>query len=226
MPLITFVASYPSADSTADPRSVTVAVGAGEFLAAFFRMNAAKSALVAGPSGFTEDKFLDAGSVYAAMWSKANCTGSETSVAFDLSSNPQSALTVMRFAGVALTTPADQSNSASATNTDLAPGSITPTEDNELVLTMVATDLNNGTGETIDGGFTYLDLTSSNRLSTAYLIQTTLAASNPTHHWTTSRAAKALQVSYRANLVKFALGVNLGLSVPATAATLAVGAEV
>jgi hypothetical protein len=76
----------------------------------------------------------------------------------------------------------------------LAPGSLTPSQDNSVVVTMVGSANQDGqVGHTINGGFTLVDdvigvsASGFTGLGTAYLIQTTAAAANPT--WTQTGGA-------------------------------------
>lgn len=90
----------------------------------------------------------------------------------------------------AVTSPFDQQNGAQNSNTGsttLQPGSITPTEDNELVI--VATNFNENGSVSIDGGFTEateLAPAGATNFGTmlAYLPQTTATAVNPTLTYT------------------------------------------
>lgn len=97
-------------------------------------------------------------------------------------------------AGVAK--PTDQTSGAGANAGSLAAGSITPSDDDALVIAAAA-NANVGGGFSIDGGFTIAEQTSCAGgqhygLGTAYLIQTAPAAANPS--WTFSGAANASAV--------------------------------
>lgn len=88
------------------------------------------------------------------------------------------------WSGANTTAPKDQHNgAASASGTTLQTGSITPTEDNELIITGIG---DNDTGDkTISAGYTRQDVQTNNSFSTgawAYATQTTATATNPT--WT------------------------------------------
>lgn len=89
----------------------------------------------------------------------------------------------------AVTSPFDAENGASsASASTLQPGSITPSENNELVITVVGSTVE-GTTYSINGGFTITNqVDGADSLAyggaMAYLIQTTAAAANPT--WTLS----------------------------------------
>lgn len=94
---------------------------------------------------------------------------------------------VMAWSG-SVTSPSDQQNGASSTGSAaLATGSVTPSEDNEILI--AATNVADGGLKTIDLGFTIQDQIDYNNgnafgIEIAYLIQTSLAAKNPT--WTGS----------------------------------------
>jgi len=90
------------------------------------------------------------------------------------------------FSGGKLTNVFDQQNGAGATATTVATGSVTPTENNEVVVTALALS-GAALPTSIDGGFTKTDsqeFGGGNNYggSIAYLIQTTATAANPT--WT------------------------------------------
>lgn len=83
--------------------------------------------------------------------------------------------------------------------TSVAAGSVTPSENDELVLAVLCVRDLGSTGDTvsINGGFTISDQIpglGANRLSVgmAYLVQTTAAAANPTWSWTNSDSASAV----------------------------------
>lgn len=90
------------------------------------------------------------------------------------------------WSGVHVSTPFDQSNSGTATGgTTVQPGSVTPSEDNELLITAV-TGIS-WTTEAIDSSFTVLDTVPFSGgvtfgVAWAHQIQTTATARNPT--WT------------------------------------------
>jgi hypothetical protein len=103
---------------------------------------------------------------------------------------------VHAFAGTDTTANVDQFNSASAAALAggvIQPGSVTPTANNELVLTAAACGASKAqNNDAITGGFIQTDAlpfvsSHATDLSTAYLIQTTAAATNPT--WTLSAVA-------------------------------------
>lgn len=83
------------------------------------------------------------------------------------------------------TSPTDQTNAAGTTGTSIASGSVTPSVDDEIVISCLADD--NGGAITDPSGFTHLDTqahigSTSYGCSMAYKIQTTAGAENPS--WT------------------------------------------
>lgn len=106
---------------------------------------------------------------------------------FTLSGNSTYAcLFAAAFSG-AHATPYDQENgNTSGSGATLQPGSITPTEDNELIITVAAGNVTPADPTSINGGYTITGhfANSVNNVAggMAYVIQTTAAATNPT--WT------------------------------------------
>ncbi len=105
---------------------------------------------------------------------------------------------VQSWSGTSTSTPCDQTtgaNTGAGTATTLATGNITPSENNELVIT--ATGVKDTRAMSVDGGFTEQDevTMSANHYggSMGYLIQTTATAANPT--WATNGAASGLAVT-------------------------------
>ena len=105
------------------------------------------------------------------------------------------------FSGVAAS-PFDQENgSNTAGATSLQPGSITPSEDNCLVVTGLMAGSTNSS-HSVNDGFTITDsINGVNGVNyggaMAYLIQTTAAAANPTHSWTSSVVAALSIASFK-----------------------------
>lgn len=118
------------------------------------------------------------------------------------SSSGQPAVAVAAFSGAHLTTPVDQENGAVDIDAGLTtqPGSITPTEDDELVVTGLGFTANSAT-LSINGGFTITDQVDQNAnhrgCGLAYLIQTSAAAANPTWTYSANEYAVATIVSYK-----------------------------
>lgn len=114
------------------------------------------------------------------------------------SAYPVGALLV--FSGAKLTSPLDQQSSSSVNSTSLAAGSITPSEDNCLVVALLAHE-GPISGLSIDAGFTILHssawLSPGEGYAVAYKIQTTAAAVNPTWSWTGTAQAGAVIASFK-----------------------------
>jgi hypothetical protein len=94
-------------------------------------------------------------------------------------------LCVAAFSGVKITSPWDKENGAFASASTVQPGSITPSEDNELVVSAVEYDASRTMS--INSSFSITDQINYGAgahfgTALAYLIQTSLAAVNPT--WT------------------------------------------
>lgn len=112
-------------------------------------------------------------------------------------------LTVLVLSGTA-SSPFDQQSTGSATSTTVQPGSVTPTEDNEIVIVIYS---NNQTGGmTVNGGFTESnDVEASGGAHVggmmAYLIQTTAAAANPTGTVGSSEALAASSATFKSGLL-------------------------
>lgn len=110
----------------------------------------------------------------------------------------------------------DQENGATAgSGTSLATGSITPTENNEVVVTMVGPTTANTL--TINSGYTATDVVNylpGTHLAggMAYLVQTSAGATNPTWSWTSSSDVAARIASFKATPVAggFALPIIVG----------------
>jgi hypothetical protein len=100
------------------------------------------------------------------------------------------------------TSPFDVENGATTNSgTSLATGSITPSENDELVIAGISNDTA-ASARTIGSGFTITDdityVAGQHKPSTqAYLIQTTAAAVNPTWSWTTSDRGAACIASFK-----------------------------
>lgn len=103
--------------------------------------------------------------------------------------------------------PLDQQNGASsASASSLAPGSITPTQDGELIFAVLMNENNSGGARSINGGFTLGDGTAYNAgasegVHIAYLEQTSAVAANPTWSITNAAALAVKIVSFKAAVV-------------------------
>lgn len=102
---------------------------------------------------------------------------------------------------VASSSALDQQNGVgSSAVTSLSPGSVTPSEDNEIIITGV--NFWTGTSPSVNSGFT---ITNTQAYSVgvsfgggaAYKIQTTAAAVNPTWSWSTGSSSAALQATFK-----------------------------
>lgn len=117
------------------------------------------------------------------------------------------------FSGVVQTSPADQQSGSNGFVSTLKPGSITPTEDNELVWSHFGINAT-GVPTSIDDSFTQItegDFVSGESYggSWAYKIQTSAAASDPTWTRTNTNGTAATQISFKA-----AAGVSTSLKDP------------
>lgn len=125
------------------------------------------------------------GSYAIRMWYCVNPTvGSGHTFTVDCGGNSiYPSIFVMAFSGVAAS-PLDQINTNSNSGTTVTSGSITPTEDNELCVTMAGLDTS--TSHSVDSGFTAYTQNWTGGVvvagGMAYKIQTTAAAVNP--QWT------------------------------------------
>ena len=96
----------------------------------------------------------------------------------------------------------DQQNGGGiGSGTSFTPGSVTPLHPNELVVSGTAFSLAI-TGLSITGGFTILDQVAQSAgncegLVTAYLVQTTATAANPTLNWTNSAGTGGANATFQ-----------------------------
>lgn len=109
-------------------------------------------------------------------------------------------ISVSAFSGAAASPYDQETGAATAGNvTSFQPGSITPSENNCVLVTGVSTA---GTSHTINSSFnaTSTDNSAANHLGggIAYKIQTTAGAENPTWSWTTSTSKAAAMASFKA----------------------------
>lgn len=118
-------------------------------------------------------------------------------------SNIFSAFVFAAFSGAAIASVFDQQNGATALDTSLAPGSITPTEDNELVVTGFSVNFG-GDNPTVGSGFS--TPVGENAVAgvcdsfwMAYLVQTSASSVNPTwSHTDVNRHLAAVSASFKA----------------------------
>lgn len=108
---------------------------------------------------------------------------------------------VIGLVGGKQTSPFDQQAGSAASGTSLTPGSVTPTESDEIVLSAI--NVNPASTASADGGFSVIGYVSlvggvSLGLAVAYLIQTSAAAANPTWSWTGSQTSIAANATFKA----------------------------
>lgn len=129
------------------------------------------------------------------------CAAPNTSAThtFTLGSTNAGVICVAAFSGIQTVTPFDQQNGGSnTTGSTLATGSVTPTQNGELLVTMFGFNVA-GTPVSINSGFTITDTTNfasgvNYGGSLAYFIQTTAGAINPT--WTrTGSSSQAARIA-------------------------------
>ena len=138
------------------------------------------------------------------IWYAKNATVG-TGHTFTVNSSTQyGSISASAFSGGHLTTPFDtgiESGASTAGATSLAPGSVTPSENNCLLLTALGNQDSNGSTATTPSGYTGLNtvdrIAFGLGISTAYLIQTTAGASNPSWSWTTSQRDSAVIASFK-----------------------------
>ena len=128
-----------------------------------------------------------AGDVFARFWYCIAPTVGSGHTFSTSQSGTYPSIFVLAIAGAAVAGFDQQNGAASASATTLQPGSVTPSEDNELVVTLVTNnDLLNTLS--VNGGFTVAQQAVTVAFQAeggglAYLIQTSLAAANPTWSW-------------------------------------------
>ena len=124
-----------------------------------------------------------------------------TSHTFTVSSASYATSCVAAFSGSDTSSPYDQeAGSTVASGMTVTPGSVTPTTDNQIVISGMAGNFNNTLS--VDSGFTIIDQIQyvpffSTALS--YKIQTTAAAVNPVWTWVTSGDAAALNATFKSS---------------------------
>lgn len=112
-------------------------------------------------------------------------------------------MTALALSGAAAASVLDQKNTnSSLATTTLATGSVTPSENNEIVITSTS-DLSVSGSKSIDSGFTISDQMlyspgSFFGIGTAYLIQTSAGAVNPTWTYGTSTETVAEIATFKA----------------------------
>jgi hypothetical protein len=148
----------------------------------------------------TERKITD-GATRICYKQNATVDATHTFTATGAASFPS--IAVQAWSGGRTASSADQQNGANATGTSLAAGSVTPSEDNELVVTTVNNYTDTGTSRTINGSYTITNqvgysLGQHFPIALAWKVQTTAAATNPTWSWTGSQPANAAIATFKA----------------------------
>lgn len=113
-------------------------------------------------------------------------------------------ITVLACSGSNTSSPADQETGATNTSTSIQPGSITPTTDNQVVVTAVTSGGGGSPTFAIDGCYSTQITDSTGNAggnyahAMAYCIQTTAGATNPTWSTWSSSAGAAVISSFKA----------------------------
>ena len=139
------------------------------------------------------------------LWYVAAPSTSGTHTFTCAGTNHYPTVTVMAFNGVAAS-PFDQQNGAQSDNgalTTLATGSVTPTEDNELVVTGIAVGNSAFGGTPTVSGYTVAEFMNYQGGTAvggalAYVIQTTATATDPTWVWTNGGRPAAAVATFKA----------------------------
>ena len=200
---ITFVAGVASATNTSGTTTSGIDTTGANFL------------LVAAPH-FNEPSITDS---KGNTWSRLNVTGTDPKLAFWIAVNATvgashtatanavncfSPVVFLAYSVVNTTSPTDQQNGGTATSsTTVTPGSITPSENNCLVVSASGSNTAAASLSSIDGGFsTRAGIAgaagSYYGVSVSDLIQTSAAAANPTHTWSASGGLTAIIASFKA----------------------------
>ena len=131
-------------------------------------------------------------------------------------SSSYGSMCVHAFSGAKLTSPFDVENGVTGgVDTSRAPGSITPSENNELLITggtqdAIVSNLAIGSSYTLADNV-YTGSGTNFASSLAYLIQTTAGASNPTWSWTTSSHNAEVIASFKVAAATFPGGDDDGI---------------
>ncbi len=147
---------------------------------------------------WTEGSFANAGSALRDIvyYCEPTSVGSGHTFHLTLGSTCRPSLAVLAYTGNR-TSPADQSNAVGTNNNVIAPGSITPTENGELVVCGISSLADAGS---IDSGFTYQEsagnTANAEGFAIATKIQTTAAAVNPTTTFGSTTSHVAAMISF------------------------------
>lgn len=112
------------------------------------------------------------------------------------------AIGVMAFGGANTTSPFDAENQNEATGTSLQPGSVTPSEDGEVLVTALGVT-SSATGHSINSSYILeeeIGYASGEHfgIEMAYIIQGSAAATNPTWSWSNSENKSAVIACFKA----------------------------
>jgi len=142
------------------------------------------------------------GNVRVRLWyTVPSSTGSGHT--FTFSGTPVGSMFVAAFSGAAQSSPLDQQNGANGFGSSLQTGSITPTESNELVVSVYSANAA-ASPMSVNSGFTEtneIDFGSGDHYggTMAYLVQTTASGVNPTWSRTGTNGQAATIVSFKNN---------------------------
>jgi hypothetical protein len=131
---------------------------------------------------------IDTGSHRIQLFYAANATVGSGHTFTVSGSTSYSSISVNVFSGAKTTSPFDQQNGAGTGSSPLSTGSVTPTENDEVIVAGIGLD-SAASALSINGGFStpavaYFAGGSAYGVGSAYLIQTTAAAANPAWSWT------------------------------------------
>jgi len=115
------------------------------------------------------------------FWYAPNCKGSANTVQFPTGYAFYEGI-IAEYSGVAISSPTDQQNSNSTTSSvaTLQPGSITPSQNGELIVTWSANNNANSTTQTINSGFSLVSTNSFGNVYFAHILGGTTSPINPT----------------------------------------------
>lgn len=142
-----------------------------------------------------------AGSHRVQLFYAANATVGSGHTFTVTGSTTYSSISVNVFSGAKTTSPFDVQNGANGGATSLATGSVTPSENDEVVVAGIALD-SAPSSLTINSGFStpsvaYFAGGSAYGVGSAYIIQTTAGATNPTWSWTGSSGQAAAIATFK-----------------------------
>lgn len=149
------------------------------------------------------------------------CQGGTVGAGHTFSCDASSAnrmISVMAFSGVAASPLGLQSGATSGGATSIAPGSVTPAQDGELIVAMAA--LRDGGTVSVNDGFTIANQVPYDAnigIAAAYKVQTTAAAANPSFSWASSVYCSAALATFKAETGGAGIASGSAASVSLTA---------